>query len=161
MGAEYNTQPKNCRSSYSSVLRVGASLLGLRCAMNDEFSTKLHAEKDAIHGLMPVLKCYLQRQFIKALQKVFIVHSHVPVAPSERLVLCGLSLFSHIFVMNSEGTVSQAEALSSIYTCPTPARETWAGVTAEPHSSPCPRGLAPTTPGRQKALKWLQCHGHP
>lgn len=94
--------------------------------MNDEISTKLHAEKDAIHGLIPMLKrkCYLQKQFIKALQKVFIVCSHVPVAPSERLVLCGLSLFSHIFVMNSEGTMSQAEALSSIYTYPTPARET-------------------------------------
>lgn len=29
-GSQYNTQPKNCRSSYSSVLRAGASLLGLR-----------------------------------------------------------------------------------------------------------------------------------
>lgn len=109
------------------------------CAMNDEFSTKLHAEKDGMHGLIPVLKrkCYLQRQFIKALWKVIIVCSHVPVAPSESLVLCGLSLFSHIFVTSNEGSMSQVGALSGIYTCPTPGRETqglewWLHPTAHP-----------------------------
>lgn len=29
-GSQCNTQPNNCRSSYSSALQVGASLLGLR-----------------------------------------------------------------------------------------------------------------------------------
>lgn len=97
----------------------------LLCAMNDEFSTKLHPGKDAVHGLIPVLKrkCYLQRQFIEVLQKVLIVCSHVPVAPSERLLPCGPSLFSHIFVMSKEGSMSQAEALSKLKAF-TPARET-------------------------------------
>lgn len=50
--------------------------------------------------------------------------SHVSVAPSERHVLYGLPLFSHIFVMSNEASRSQVESLSSIYICSVPGRET-------------------------------------
>lgn len=132
--------------------------------MNDEFSTKLHPEKDATHGLIPVLKRkrYLQRELAKVLQEVLMACSHMPVAPSERLVLCGLSLFSDIFVMSNEGSMSQAEALSNIYTRPTPGRETqgleqWLHPTAHPVPGDWPR-----PPQADKRL-WKQPkhHGHP
>lgn len=66
--------------------------------MNDEFSTKLHPEKDAMHGLVPVLKrkCYLQRQLAKALQKVLMVCSHVPVAPSKTCSVWPLPILTHL-----------------------------------------------------------------